>query len=147
MRISAKYKASGALHRKIQGKVTRSRRLISAAVVALWRTKIDGSTLSSRAKRRYSRAITAYVPPRAGAYISEKVAVLLERGWKRFDMAPGLLRGKSYARIPVKGGVRTVSVHSPTKSWVHPGFAGAKVASRVERGIGKVVKGVLARVK
>jgi hypothetical protein len=143
-KVSVKFLGSGSLSSKVRGRVQRTRTYISAAVTALWRAKVQASELSQPAKRRYSDAIEPYKGQRAGAYISEKVAQLLERGWKGFDMKPGLLGGFRSRAIPLLTGktqtIRTVSVTSPAGAWRHPGFKGAKLAHRVQRGIKRIVK-------
>lgn len=136
------YKASGSLYKVVKGKVEATRADISANIVKLWKQKVMQSALSGRAKERYIEAIIPYKSPRAGAYIVDAVVFLLDRGWKRFDMKPGLLRGGRYKRVPLLPGVRTVSQSSNPNSWIHPGFKGAKIVPKVE----KAAKGVIARV-
>lgn len=143
-RIVLKYFGAGTLSRIVKRKSRKMQLQISSGLAQVWRRAIASSALSDRAKRRYETAITPYRPPNAGAYISDKVSVLLELGWKRFDMKPGLISGKRYESVPIKKGtklaIRKVSKSSPRGSWIHPGYRGAKVLSRVQRSIARIVK-------
>lgn len=128
---------SDAIRRKVASVASKS----SAYVVERWRAQVAASKLSGAARRRYSEDITPYNPPRIGAYISDKVAILLERGWKSFDMKPGLLAGRLRRVIPLNGGkdLRTVSVKSPSGSWIHPGYEGAHLT----KGIAGLLRGIV----
>lgn len=120
--------------------------LISGVIVKAWRDAVRSSNLSERAKNRYCKAITPYKKSDVvGAYIKDFVAVLLEKGWKRFDMKPGLLKRHSVRRIPLDEGktFRTVSHASRPDSWIHPGFRGAQVIGLVKSSVDRLVKQAL----
>lgn len=136
VRLSVRGSTSDALRRKLRSQSS----VLSRAVVAAWGDAVRRSRLSSRAKERYIRSIQPYRQG-VGAYISDKVAALLEKGWERFDMKPGLLRAKSRRAIPLLEGevIRTVSVNSPAGFWIHPGFDGAKVVDKVQATISAIV--------
>jgi len=109
----------------------------------LWRNAVMRTHLSHRAKVRYCKAIQPY-RDRPGVYIADKVAKLLETGWKPFDMRPGLLKGMLRRVIPIKGPggtteFRTVSHTSPHGSWQHPGFKGANVLKELQKRLDKLV--------
>lgn len=148
MPVKIKYLGSATLSQVVKGRVLKTRQAISDNIATLWRSKVSISFLSRRAKDRYSKAIKPYKAThgKAGAYISEFVANLLETGWKAFDMKPGLLKGLTHRIIPLsdnQGGVkafRSVASSSPSTSWRHPGFKGAKIESRVRKSIGRIVR-------
>lgn len=146
-RVYIKSLFAASLKRFVQGKVRQARVDISSEVASLWRSKLMSTHLSSAARRRYGDAITPYSPPRTGAYLSDFVATLLETGWKRFDMKPGLLGDRKHRVIPLltdgQRRFRSVSVKSLPSSWIHPGFRGAHLAERVRRSIGRLVKEAL----
>jgi len=137
MRTQLNIKGSIALATK---KSLRARQQRMATVVTkFWKDAVMRSELSTRAKKRYSEAITPY-KTKPGAYISDHVAKLLESGWDKFDMKPGLLKGVMSRVVPLGGGVfRTVSQNSPVDSWIHPGFKGAKVVEKVQRSLAKLI--------
>ena len=140
-----KYLGSGSLHNVVSGRVNKVRKDISKLIASMWAVTVQSSRLSSRAKARYVGAIEPYSPPRAGAYVQDKIAQLLETGWKRFDMKPGLLKGKRYSNVPLlEGEVRTVSPKSKGKSWVHPGFRGARIMHKVERRAAAIIRKMIA---
>jgi len=59
--------------------------------------------------------------------------VALETGAPRFDMKPGLLKGRDFRVIPMHDGeFRTVSKTSPKDSWWHPGFQGRRIHEQIE---------------
>ncbi len=126
--------AMGAALRNKLRRAVSNKQMANLAVYA-WRQAVNSSMLSPRAKIRYKNAITPYAS-RPGAYVKEKIAKLLETGWRPFDMKPGLLKGKLMQVIPIatSGGTvfRTVSAKSSPSSWQHPGFEGAKVIDQAK---------------
>lgn len=127
---------SGSFKQAISGALRRRTHVASQAVASAWRKAVWMSSLSYRAKRRYSDAIVPY-KTRPGAYLRDKVAQLLESGWKPFDMRPGLLKGRLHRPVPLltDGGttqIRTVSHASPHGSWRHPGFKGAQIMKKMK---------------
>lgn len=153
MPMKVTYSGSSTLSSVVKGRVQRTRADISRRVASLWRTKVRNSSLSPRAKKRYEDAIQPYKSGyKAGAYLTDKVAALLETGYKAFDMKPGLLAGMMRRAIPVQDAngnknIRTVSLTSPGKSWRHPGIKGQNLKSRVERSVQRIVKEAIAKGK
>jgi len=140
--MKARFTIKGSLANVARGKLARSRRNIANVAVKLWRNEVERAGLSARAKNRYLHAITPY-KTRPGAYILDKVARLLETGWKSFDMKPGLLKGQFSRVIPLQlpgqsePEFRTVTANS--KGWKHPGFKGANVVERVREKLASYV--------
>lgn len=138
--ISVKKNVAKLLGRTIAARTQK----LSALVTQAWRMGVDESQLSGRAKDRYKKAITPY-KSKAGAYVRDFVASLLETGWRRFDMKPGLLRGAAYRVIPIGGGTgtptfRAVSTRSSASSWIHPGFHGAKAMEKVSERLQALIR-------
>ena len=78
--------------------------------------------------------------------------IALETGVPRFDMKPGLLKGRISRVIRLaNGNFRTVSINSPKDSWWHPGIQARDIASKIEREAPKIMEEVfnraMARVK
>jgi len=126
---------SGSVGKALKGTVKQRTAKIAMVVARTWQTAVRNSSLSPSAKQRYVSAIQPY-KSRPGAYVKDFVAKLLETGWDSFDMKPGLLKGAESRIIPIKGSngsveFRRVSKNSPSSSWIHPGFKGAKVFDRV----------------
>ena len=148
-KVSIKYLGAASLGNVVAGKVQRVRQQIGMRVARLWREKVNSSTLSERARRRYADAIVPYGPPKAGAYVMDSIALLLEKGWKAFDMKPGLLSGRGHRAIPLGIGdgtktIRTVSSGGGKGAWRHPGFTGAHVAQRVQQSLARLVREALS---
>jgi hypothetical protein len=125
-------KIRGSISAIVNKKLRASSRKLSNAVAKAWTVEVNKSFLSSQAKSRYTKAIKPY-NGLVGAYISDHVAKLLETGFDSFDMKPGFLKGVLYKRIPINGKVRTVSVKSPTSSWIHPGIEGARAIEKTKK--------------
>lgn len=120
----------------------KSRTQAANAIAQAWKAAVMRSRLSARAKRRYANAIVPYAS-KPGAYVKDKIAALLEKGWRAFDMKPGLLRGKLSRVIPLQlpSGTefRTVSRSSPAGSWQHPGYKGAQVVPDLKNRLQDIV--------
>ena len=149
-KVSVKVLGAGSFARMVKGKAQRTRGAVSLAIVRLWQSRVEASSvLSGRAKARYKGFITPYAEPKTGAYIKDRITLLLEHGWKAFDMKPGLLSGRAHRFIPLGGkrgklsDGRTVSVSSG--GWKHPGYRGAKLESGVKRSIPKLVREILTK--
>lgn len=137
--VSIKGSASQAVRANLLKRVAVTNQLLQR----LWRNAVLRTNLSHQAKVRYCNAIQPY-PDKLGVYLSDKVAKLLETGWKPFDMRPGLLKGMMRRVIPMKGPggateFRTVSNTSPHGSWYHPGYKGANVLKDLQKRLDKLV--------
>jgi len=147
MPIKARLSVKGSLMQTISATVRRRRGRVSQAIANAWKQSVNRSSLSARAKARYTKAIVPYRGVKVGATIRDKVAILLEEGWKAFDMKPGLLAGQFSRVIPLqiqgKTEFRTVSQNSPPSSWRHPGFKGANVVPGVKAMVDRIVKEAL----
>jgi len=122
--------------------------MISFWISDYWQEQVmNTGRISDRAKARYLSAIQPYRDPKAGAYITDKIAILLEKGWGRFDMKPGLLKGLRWRVIPLRiaGQVQFRTVSENSKGWIHPGYGGAHVMHRVEREVPKIVQRILQK--
>jgi len=147
-RMSIRYHWTGTLANRVKGKVDKARAKISMRLFATWRRAINSTGISANAKRRYREALIPYRPPRVGVYVTDYVAQLIEKGWKSFDMRPGLLKGLLSRAIPIgdSGEIRTVSQASPAGSWKHPGYKGARVHDRIKKQTMDVVQTVINKV-
>jgi len=138
-------------------RVEEVRSKISFYVADYWQEQVmNTGRLSNRGKARYLQAIQAYRDPKVGAYIDDKIAILLETGWGAFDMKPGLLWGIKGLPffglrrrvIPIKqigGNVEFRTVTENSKGWIHPGYGGGHVINRVKRNIPNLIKEILER--
>lgn len=73
---------------------------------------------------------------------------MLEHGTDRFDMKPGLLKGRLHRVIPMHdGGFRTVKRDSPPMSWWHPGFEAINLADLVREEVEPVAEEAFAEIR
>lgn len=144
------------LAKMMREKVAKVRSRVSFAVSDYWQDQVmNTGRLSSRGKARYLRAIEAYSEPKVGVFLNDKIAMLLETGWPAFDMKPGLLLGirglplfgLKKRVIPIKedGIVKFRTVTEKSTGWIHPGYGGAHLLSRVKKNIPNLIKEILER--
>jgi hypothetical protein len=134
------------LSRIMERKSQELRKKISFYVSDYWQEQVMSTNrLSDKGKLRYIMNIETYKEPKVGAYIADKIAILLEKGWGKFDMKPGLLKGLKSRVIPLKrlgGGTDFRVVREESSGWIHPGYGGGHVVHRVKRDIPKIIKGL-----
>jgi len=148
MKITVKSIDSAKMSNQLRKILRRRGAKISAAIAAHWRREVQASAISSRAKSRYLQAIVPYAGNnRIGARLARdvKIVSILEFGFGRFDMKPGLLKKAAYRRVPLLKGkiIRTVSENSKPGSWIHPGVKGAKTLDKVRKAIKDIIKEAL----
>jgi len=149
MPIKAHLSIKGSITQTVRATLRRKRSRASSAIANAWQQAVMRSSISARAKHRYSKAIVPYHGMRVGATVRDRIAILLEEGWKPFDMKPGLLAGRFSRVVPLRiqgqTKFRTVSRNSPPSSWQHPGYRGAGVVPEVRAMVGRIVKEALKR--
>lgn len=145
-KVSVRTFAAASLANIIRGKAMKTRAEFSRRLMQTWKDQVDRTLrLSDKGKHRYKANIIPYKEPKAGAYIKDKVTVLLERGWRKFGMKPGLLQGMARRVIPIvtDEGVVFRTVTQDSQGWIHPGYGGGHLEHRVRRSVPKILKDLI----
>ena len=140
-----------AAEKQLEAEISAGLQEFRAALELSWREKVQQNlkTTSDEYLRNLSFSVKK---DSVEATLTGWLPVALETGAERFDMKPGLLKGRQSRIIPMADGeFRTVSQFSPRDSWWHPGFQargfGEQVKQEAPAIAEKIFKPIFDRIK
>ena len=115
---------------------------VATSVRRFWKELTVKTLKTSAESYRKSIKVVPEQPTFLHLKLTTKFATMIEKGFKSFDMKPGLLKGKSattskfgvpHAVIPIANGVLRTVAPWQTGKWIHPGYRGAHMLPLVKK--------------